>query len=157
MTSLHHPSVYAVIMLFAGIGIPIAAALSATLGGKLENPFLAACILFFIAFLASAIIVLMTQGIPSFHEIMHSSNSQRIPIHFYLGGIFILFYILSITWIGPRFGIGNAIALVLLGQLISMTVIDHFSLFNALNYPISLKRIIGLSFMALGIFLVVLK
>jgi transporter family-2 protein len=66
-----------------------------------------------------------------------------------------LFYTLSITWVGPKFGIGNAVSFVLLGQLISMSVIDHYGLMGALNYPVTLQRITGLICMAVGVFLVV--
>ena len=139
-------------MFIAGFGIPIAATLSGTLGGKLQNPILAATILFGVGFLAAALFLFFTQGTAFISDFNAKGN---IPIKFYLGGLFILFYILTVTWIGPKFGIGNAIAFVLLGQLTSMTLIDHFSLFNAPHYPISLQRFIGLVIMAIGVFLVV--
>ena len=154
MSNLNHPIIYAIVMFIAGFGIPIAATLSGSLGGKLHNPILAASILFAVGFLASVIFLFFTQGLPSFSDL---STTEGIPTRFYLGGLFILFYILTVTWVGPRFGIGNAIAFVLLGQLTSMTLIDHFSLFNAPSHPISLRRFIGLIIMAIGVFLVVRK
>jgi len=154
MSNINHPFVYAIIMFIAGFGIPVAATLSGTLGGKLQNPVLAATILFGVGFLAAALFLLFSQGIPSISDY---SSSEKVPVRYYLGGLFILFYILTVTWIGPKFGIGNAIAFVLLGQLTSMTLIDHFSLFNAPHYPISLQRFIGLIIMAIGVFLVVRK
>ena len=42
-----------------------------------------------------------------------------------------VFYILSITTIAPKFGIGNAVFFVLIGQLASAAVIDHFAFFAA--------------------------
>ena len=139
-------------MFVAGFGIPIAATLSGTLGGKIQNPMLAATVLFGVGFLAATLFVVLTQGLPSISDF---TIQEGLPIRFYLGGLFILFYVLTVTWIGPKFGIGNAIAFVLLGQLTSMTLIDHFSLFQAPNHPISLRRFIGLIVMAIGVFLVV--
>ena len=154
MSNLNHPIFFAIIMFIAGFGIPVAATLSGTLGGKLQNPALAAVILFAVGLIGASLFLVFTQGIPSLSDF---SAAERIPTRFYLGGLLIVFYILSVTWVGPKFGIGNAIAFVLLGQLTSMTLIDHFSLFNAPNYPITLQRFIGLIVMTVGVFLVVRK
>ncbi len=146
-----NPSFYALIMLFAGIGIPIMAALNAGLGSKLQSPALASVILFSVAMIASIAYLLVFEGIPA------SIRAGSTPFYFYLGGLFVVFYVLSITWVAPRFGIGNAVAFVLLGQLVSMATIDQFGLMGAPQTSISLPRIIGLAFMAAGVFLVVRK
>ena len=54
------------------------------------------------------------------------------PKHLFLAGLLVAFYVLSITWVAPRFGLGNAIMCVLLGQLISAAVIDQFGLMGAM-------------------------
>lgn len=154
MISLNNPFLFATIMFAAGVGIPIGASLNGTLGDKLQNPIFATVILFAMGFCASILICLLTQSTPKLSDL---SNVNDIPVQYYLGGLFVLFYILAVTWVGPRFGIGNAIAFVLLGQLTSMTLIDHFALFNAMHFPITSKRIIGLIAMAIGVFLVVKK
>ncbi|MEH6503553.1 MAG: DMT family transporter [Cycloclasticus sp.] len=140
---------YAMIMLIAGLGIPIMGALSGGLGVKLASPGLASLILCVVGVVISFGVLLLHEGLPK------KLPTEAIPIHFYLGGFFIVLYTLSITWVAPRFGIGNAVCFVLLGQLISMSAIDHFSLMGALRYPISRQRIIGLLFMSAGVFLVV--
>jgi transporter family-2 protein len=78
-----------------------------------------------------------------------------LPFYFYLGGIFVAFYVLSVTWVAPKFGIGNAVAFVLLGQLISMAAIDQFGLLGAQMHTITLQRAIGLILMSAGVFLAV--
>jgi len=57
-------TVYAVTMLFAGIGIPIMAALNAGLGTRLESPALAAAVLFLVAMVASLSYLLLVEGVP---------------------------------------------------------------------------------------------
>jgi uncharacterized membrane protein YdcZ (DUF606 family) len=94
----HHPGFYSALMLLAGIGIPIMAALNAGLGSRLANPAYSAVILFSVGLLASTGYLLIVQGIPT------SLPPAGIPVHFYLGGLFVLFYVLSITWVAPRFG-----------------------------------------------------
>ena len=95
--------------------------------------------------------LLVSEGIPN------SITRPSTPFYFYLGGLFVLFYILSITWVAPRFGIGNAIAFLLLGQLMSMATIDQFGLMGAQQSTLTLQRVFGLVIMAIGVFLVVRK
>lgn len=52
MNSMNHPVFYALVMLIAGLGIPVMAALNAGLGAKLENPMLASTVLFVVAIAA---------------------------------------------------------------------------------------------------------
>jgi bacterial/archaeal transporter family-2 protein len=144
-------TVYAVTMLFAGIGIPIMAALNAGLGTRLESPALAAAVLFLVAMVASLSYLLLVEGVPI------AFSAPSTPFYYYLGGLFVVFYVLSVTWIAPRFGIGNAVSFVLLGQLLSMATIDQFALLGAPQMSLTLPRLMGLFFMAIGVFLVVRK
>ena len=70
----------------------------------------------------------------------------------FLGGVLVAFYVLSITWIAPTMGVGNAVFLVLLGQLVSAAAIDHFGLFTAQASPLTLTRMAGIALMAAGVF-----
>ena len=68
-----------------------------------------------------------------------------------MGGSLIAFYVLAITFIAPHFGLGNAVFFVLLGQLISAGLIDHFGLFGARQVPVSPTRLLGILVMAAGV------
>ena len=68
-----------------------------------------------------------------------------------------MFYIMTIIWVAPKFGVSNAVSFVLLGQLIALSAIDHFGLFGSQAYTIDTRRIAGLVVMALGVFLVLGK
>lgn len=81
--------------------------------------------------------------------------TTTLPFYYYLGGAFVAFYVLSVTWVAPQFGVGNAVAFVLLGQLISMAAIDHFGLLGAPTHVITLQRFVGLILMSIGVFLAV--
>ena len=125
------------------------AALNSGLGAKLHSPTLATTILFFVGGAISLALFFLTGGMPK------SVSQESIPLYFYFGGIFVTTYILGITWVAPRFGISNAISFVLLGQLISMVIIDHFGLLGAQYNPVTMQRILGLVFMVVGVFLTV--
>ncbi len=137
---------YAITMLFAGIGIPILAALNAALGKFIGSPIAAATILFSVAFLSTSILLLATG--PAIIQ-----NAANAPKHLFLAGLLVAFYVLSITFIAPKFGVGNAVFFVLLGQLISAALIDHFGLFGASVSPLSFVRSLGISVMALGVWI----
>ena len=75
------------------------------------------------------------------------------PRHLFLAGLLVCFYVLSVTWVAPRFGLGNAITCVLLGQLVSAAVIDQFGLMGAMVRQASPLRLAGLGLMTLGVIL----
>lgn len=137
---------YAFVMLLAGIGIPVLAAMNAALGRSIGSPAAAATVLFVVAFVSCLIVALVT-GPHAWSKVMTA------PKHLFLAGVLIGFYVLSITFIAPRFGLGNAVFFVLLGQLISAAAIDHFGLFNAQVSPLSLTRAGGIGLMAIGVWL----
>lgn len=138
--------VYALTMLAAGIGIPVLAALNAALGQRLGSPIAAGTVLFCVALL-STLVVLLATGTSGLKGV------AAAPKHLFLAGCLVAFYVLSITWVAPRFGVGNAVFFVLLGQLISAAAIDHFGLFGAQLSPLSLTRAGGIGLMAMGVFL----
>ena len=139
-------SAYALVMFLAGLGIPVLAALSAALGRHLDAPFGASLILFGVA-LVSCLAVSTMQGGVSLAKVVEA------PKHLFFAGCLVAFYIVSITYVAPRFGLGNAIFFVLLGQLLSAAVIDHFGLLNAPETRMNMLRVCGLLFMVAGVWL----
>jgi bacterial/archaeal transporter family-2 protein len=137
---------YAMIMLVAGIGIPILAALNAALGARIGSPAAAATVLFAVAF-GATLLVLIATGPQALAKIMSA------PKHLLLAGLLVAFYVLSITYVAPHFGVGNAVFFVLLGQLISAAAIDHFGLFGAQVSSLGWMRLAGISVMALGVWI----
>ena len=138
--------IYALTMLAAGIGIPLLAALNSALGVRIGSPAAAAMVLFCVALIATTAATLATGP-------KALGNVMLAPRHLLLGGLFVAFNVLSITYIAPHFGIGNAVFFVLLGQLISAALIDHFGLFGARVSPLSLTRATGIAVMALGVWI----
>ena len=133
------------IVFAAGIGIPVMAAINAGLGTRLASPTFATAILMFVGLIISTS-YLFVQGLPSLPTAMP-------PLHSFSGGFFVVFYVLAVTAIAPKIGLGNAVFLVLLGQIVSTSFIDHFGLFGALKTPISVQKGLGIALMTLGIIL----
>ena len=137
---------YAITMLAAGIGIPVLAAMNAALGRHLGAPMLAGAILLAVGFLTALVVTLITGP----GAIVKLASAPR---HLLLAGILVAFYVLSITAIAPKFGVGNAIFFVLIGQLLSAATIDHFGLFGTQPVVLSWSRLGGLLLMAAGVLL----
>jgi len=133
-------------MVFAGFGVPILAAMNAQLGARIGSPAGAASVLFIVAF-AVALVVALIVAPQGYAQVPYA------PKHLFLAGVLIAFYLLSITFIAPHFGIGNAVFFVLLGQLFSAAMIDHFGRFGEQVSPVSLTRAAGVGVMAIGVWL----
>ena len=136
----------ALLMLLAGIGIPVLAALNARLGTLAGSPAAAATVLFVVAFSAALATCLVT-GPGALARLPGQ------PPHLFLAGLLVAFYVLSITYVAPTFGVGNAVFFVLLGQLISSAAIDHWGLLGARPSPVDARRALGLALMAAGVLL----
>ena len=147
MTATSNAPAFALIMLLTGIGIPILAALNGGLGARLGSPMAASMILFGVAFLIATTGALLTSSVG---QVRFTSD---IPAQFYFGGLFVAFYVIAVTFIAPKFGVGNAIFFVLVGQLISAATIDHFGLFGAMRSAIDAKRVAGIALMIAGVYL----
>ncbi|HEX5049431.1 MAG TPA: DMT family transporter [Gammaproteobacteria bacterium] len=135
--------------LISGALIPVQAAsnaaLSRTIGGNV--PF-AALTLFLVAAAASAVVVLVQgQGLPVSKALAES------PWWSFSGGPIVAFYVFTITFLSPRLGVGNAIALIVAGQVFSALTIDHFGLMRSLVFTLTPTRIAGAALVVVGVFL----
>lgn len=136
----------AALMFATGVGIPIMATLNSGLGQQLGSPAAATFLLFGVG-LFMAGVVLLVSGQPDWSRL----SFERPWLYF--GAAFILSYALSVTWAGPKIGIGNAVFFVLLGQLVAAAAIDHYGWLGALKSEITARRVAGIAVMALGVYL----
>lgn len=146
MTQSSSALVFSILMLAAGIGIPVMAALNANLGAQIANPTAAGLILFVVGLVLTSLATALV-GFPTL------STLNDIPPIYFIGGILVAFYVLSVTWAAPRIGVGNAVFLVLLGQLASAAIIDHYGFFGATQSIITSRRALGIALIAVGIYL----
>ncbi len=122
------------------------ATLNAGLGQHLGSPAAATAILFGAGLVLTVLATLAT-GVPT------PKTIASTPPWLFAGAVFVVFYILSITWAAPRVGIANAVFFVLLGQLVAAAGIEHFGLLGAVRSAITLRRVTGIAVMAIGVYL----
>ncbi len=136
----------------AGALIPVMAALQGTMGRSLQSPFHAALIGVGIAFVTVGITFAV------FRPAMPSSDLfAAVPKVAWFAGLAMAFYALTVTFLTPKFGVGNVVMCVVVAQLVMSSLIDQFGLFGAPVYAIDLKRAAGLALLAGGAALVAMK
>ena len=138
---------HAALMVAAGVGIPLLAALNATLGQRIGSPVAAGVVLFAVAFASALAVLLATGGTGALARV-----PGQPPVLF-LAGCLVAFYVLSISFVAPRFGLANAILFVLLGQLVSAAIIDATGFLGLAAREITPTRLLGLAVMAVGVVL----
>ena len=139
----------ALLALVSGALIPVQAAsnaaLSHSVGGNV--PF-AGMALFLVATAATGLTMLASgKALPALDDL------RGAPWWTYSGGVIVAFYVLTITFLTPRLGVGTAIALIVTGQVLAAVAIDHFGLMRSLTVPLSPTRMIGATLMVIGVFL----
>jgi transporter family-2 protein len=139
---------YALWAFAAGALIPVMAILNAGLARTIGGPLPATVVLFAVGLTAALLAaVSMSARAPEFQALARVTPLQ------YAGGLIVAFYVLSITFIAPRFGVGNAILFAVTAQLVTSAAIDHFALAGATFRPLTAVRAIGLVVVVAGVVL----
>jgi transporter family-2 protein len=138
--------------LVTGALIPIQAQTNAGFSRAIGNPYITGLMVFVIGLLSMLIFVLLTRT-----ALPPVENLKQAPLYSYLGGIIVPTYVVMITILVPRIGVGSAIGLIVTGQIICAVAIDHFGFFNAAVRSIDLRRAAGVLMMIGGIYLVMAK
>ena len=80
-------------------------------------------------------------------------NWRTVPWYALCAGVFGLVVIFSMSYMIPRVGVATALIILLAGQLLIGTVMDHFGLLGAAQRPVDFMRILGLAVVFLGVWL----
>jgi transporter family-2 protein len=125
-----------------GIQSPMAGAMGQKVGGTASS---------FIVHLSGAILSGVFLFIKGGEKIR---DWQTLPWYMLFAGIFglILYQTISVTL--PRLGSTMMITLVIIGQLLTGMVIDHFGLMGVAVRPIDLSRLLGLIVLLAGGYLI---
>jgi transporter family-2 protein len=79
---------------------------------------------------------------------------KNVPVWQLTGGILGAVYVMISVMMVPKIGIGGVLMLLIIAQLSTSAVIDHFGIFTGIPIPINWKKIaaLGLMFSALWLF-----
>jgi bacterial/archaeal transporter family-2 protein len=144
--------IYVLLALVTGALIPIQAATNATFSKSVTNPLVTGIMVFVVGFFGMLILSLtMRISWPSVHQLASA------PTYGYLGGLIVATYVVMITILVPRIGVGTAISVIITGQILCAVVIDHFGFFGVQVRSIDANRLIGVLMMITGIYFVMKK
>ena len=134
--------------LVIGALIPAQAAANAALSRAVGGIAFSSLVLFGVALMTVSIFALVTH--PSAPNM---SSFAAAPAFGYVGGLIVASYVLAITYLAPRLGVGTAIAFVVTGQILSSALIDHYGLLNSNVHPLDARRLLGIVLLIAGAFL----
>lgn len=137
---------YALLATIAGGLIPVIAGINASFSQAIGSTAFAALVLFGVGFVA-VLVVISVSNIPI------PQNFDQLKLYHYAGGFIVAFYILTITFLVPRFGVGNSILFVIVAQIISAVLIDHFGFFGSEIRLFDLNRGIGIVLLIAGTYI----
>lgn len=135
--------------IMAGVLIPVQAATNAMLSKVTGHVLYSSLILFGVGMTLVLVFILLFRPIPpSFEKLIAA------PLYSYAGGLIVATYVLSITFLAPRIGVGNAVLLIVTGQILSAALIDHYGLFGASVFPLTAGKFMGLGCIVIGLVVV---
>ncbi|HWA35889.1 MAG TPA: DMT family transporter [Cyclobacteriaceae bacterium] len=144
--------IYLVLALITGALIPVQAATNTVFSKSIGNPYITGLMVFIVGLIGMIVFILLSRTpLPARQQLVSA------PMYGYLGGIIVATYVVMITILTPRIGVGPAIALIVTGQIICAVTIDHFGFFNVAVRQVSIARIAGVLMMIGGIYLVMKK
>ena len=133
-----------------GIGVVVQVGMNSTLRAILGSAIVAALISFVVGALALAAIAAVTR-----EPLPVRAQPALVPAWAWLGGVLGAFYVVSSVIVGPRLGTATLVALVVLGQLGTSLLVDHFGWLGFAQHPITLVRLLGAVLLFAGVVLVV--
>jgi transporter family-2 protein len=132
-----------------GVGLVVQVGMNSTLRALLGSPIVAAFISFLVGSLAlGAYLVLMRTPLPL------RAQFAAVPAWAWLGGVLGAFYVASSVIVGPRLGAATLLALVVLGQLMTSLLVDHFGWLGFAQHPLTLMRAGGALLLFAGVLLI---
>lgn len=140
---------FLVMALVTGALIPIQAATNAAFSKSIGNPYVTGLMVFIVGLLGMLLFTFIFRvSLPTAQQLVNA------PSYGYLGGIIVVTYVIMITILVPRIGVGTAIGFIVTGQILFAVIIDHFGLFNVAVRSIDKARLIGVLLIVTGVYLV---
>jgi transporter family-2 protein len=142
-------SLYYILGLGVGAGLVVQVGMNSTLRALLGSPIVAALISFLVGSLALAVYAGLTRT-----PLPLRAQLSAVPAWAWLGGVLGAFYVASSVVVGPRLGAATLLALVVLGQLGTSLLVDHFGWLGFPQHPLTVLRVLGAALLFGGVLLI---
>ena len=140
---------FVILAALAGTMIPLQAGINASLRGYFPHPIYAAVTSFLVGFVFLSIAALTMQATPPSWQMI-----AKVPWWGWLGGLMGAYLVLSGIFLSHHLGAGTFVACVILGQLTTSVICDHYGLVGYAVHHVSLQRILGIGLLAGGVVLI---
>ena len=140
---------FAALAVLAGALIPLQAGVNASLRAAVANPIFAAVVNFTVG---GALIV--AYAFASRMDWPSGAVLARVPWWCFVGGAMGACLVLSGVLFSHRLGAASFMACIIVGQLTSSLVLDHFGWVGFQQHAVTWPRLAGIGFLALGAYLV---
>ena len=135
-----------ILMVIGGVAVALQPSINARLAEK--TGFLQAATVSFAVGTLILVVISLVSGQGSFRRISEADWWQLT------GGLFGAFFV-TMTILGvPRIGTTAVLALTIVSQLIAGLAMDHYGLFGMRGIPIDYKRMLGVTLLLAGVFLI---
>jgi transporter family-2 protein len=78
-----------------------------------------------------------------------------VPLWAWFGGLFGAFYVAISTIVAMEVGATSLLVLAMAGQLLMALVVDHFGWLGLPEHPITWVRLLGVTLLAAGVWLII--
>jgi transporter family-2 protein len=142
-------SLYYLLGLGVGAGLVVQVGMNSTLRSLLGSPIVAALISFLVGSLALAVYAGLART-----PLPLRAQLGAVPAWAWLGGVLGAFYVASSVIVGPRLGAATLLALVVLGQLGTSLLVDHYGWLGFPQHPLNFVRVLGAVLLFGGVLLI---
>jgi transporter family-2 protein len=149
MSSFFNNYFFIILAVLAGMMMPTQAAVNNKLAGAVGSPILAAFISFFVGTIA-LFLYIAASGIP-FGNLFSAKDASIVA---WTGGLLGAFFVAATVTLVPRLGVALTFSLLIAGQMLVTLVIDHFGLLGVPVKEANLPRLLGVSFIMIGVILI---
>lgn len=140
--------IWILIVLLAGIFLPLQAGLNTKLGKAIDNPLYASMFSFIVGAVALAIYVFLTKQTADLKGI------SQVPYYVWVAGILGAFYVTVIIIAFPILGPGLTFGLVVAGQMTASVFFEHKNILVAEQSPVSVMKIFGVVLIIAGVIII---
>lgn len=135
-----------------GCFIPFQGIITSNLAQKIQHPYGAAFINFLGGLSLFALAIALSPiAFPSYKKVI------TIPWYLFTGGLIGSLFIFGAVFALPKIGASAFFGQIVLGQLLMTLIVDHYGVFGLPIHKIDSLRVIGVSFLITGAFLILKK
>lgn len=137
-----------------GIGTGGCSTLQITINGQLGVALHSAIHASLVSFIVGTISLLLMVCVQRPPLKVKQPSEGKNPWWMWMGGFLGALYVMGNAWISPRIGVGTSVVVGLLGLMSAGLIIDETGILGSQRHPVSLRQVISLVVMFVGVCLI---